>query len=533
MINESILQQKIHSLLQYPILDKESVKKFGEILKTLDDWSLFRMNPLRFAKQHDFNSNECVDIFVHGTKIGLFDLSYNFLCPACHGILHNHHSLAELENNSFHCAICDIDINTSPDELVEVSFTIQSSVEKLNINPFSTLEDYTRYYFSANYQESDQVKAFFKENLIKGFIVLTHDERQTISLDIASHQVYQIVSIENNTSITCYFSENGTIQPFLKAEEENCNACSSKRSKTLKEINFNETKYLSPVSQNNEASSQTNEEQRKSVEIDLLPTAFTPSRIVLPFGFYELQIKNHTNNTIGCLIMRIDDREKIYTLFNKYPPTFTPFLTAKMLLNNQSFRDLFRVQQLSKTFNVNVKNLTIMFTDLRGSTEMYDKAGDIFAYKLVQTHFKILTEIVRKFSGVIVKTMGDAIMATFSRPLDGFLASLEMLNKIEQMNQTARAENYQIGLKVGINEGPALAVVNDERIDYFGQSVNIAARVQGLAQAGEIWISQPVLESPGVLEKIAESHYQTEQHSAALKGVGQPTLVHKIKMGNG
>jgi class 3 adenylate cyclase len=524
MINESILQQKIHSLSQYPILDKKSVKKFGEILKTLDDWSLFRINPRRFAKQHGFNNNESIDIFVHGAKIGLFDLSYHFLCSACHGILHNHHSLAELENNSFHCAICDIDINTSPDDLVEVSFTIQPSVKQLNINPFSTLENYSRYYFSANYQDSEQVKAFFKENVIKGFIVLMPDELQTISLDIASHQIYQIVSIENNTSFTGYFSENGTIQPFLEAEE----SWSVKHSQGLEKADFNETKYLSPVSQNNEASHQTTEEQRKSVEIDLLPTAFIPSRIVLPFGFYELQVKNHTNNTVGCLVMRIDDREKIHALFEKYPSTFTPFLTAKMLLNNQSFRDLFRVQQLSETFNVNVKNLTIMFTDLRGSTEMYDKAGDIFAYKLVQTHFKILTEIVRKFSGVIVKTMGDAIMATFSRPLDGFLASLEMLNKIEQMNQTVHDANYQIGLKVGINEGPALAVVNDERIDYFGQSVNVAARVQGLAQAGEIWISQPVFESPGVMEKLVENHYQTEQHSATLKGVGQPTIVHKI-----
>jgi len=169
-----------------------------------------------------------------------------------------------------------------------------------------------------------------------------------------------------------------------------------------------------------------------------------------------------------------------------------------------------------------------MFTDLRGSTEMYDKAGDVFAYKLVKTHFQILTDTVRQFSGAIVKTMGDAIMATFSRPLDGFLASLEMLRKIEEMNESWKAAGYQIGLKVGLNDGPALAVVNDERIDYFGQSVNIAARVQGLAQAGEIWITQSILDSPGVLEKLSKSDYQSEQRSATLKGVEQATVVHKV-----
>ncbi|OQY44858.1 MAG: adenylate/guanylate cyclase domain-containing protein [Candidatus Parabeggiatoa sp. nov. 2] len=478
MMNESILQQKIQSLLQYPILNHQAVKKLGEILKTLEDWSLFRINPLRFAKQQGLNENEIIDIFVHGAKIGLFDLSYHLVCPACHGIVHNHQSLGELEKDSFYCALCDIEEPTTLDEIVEVSFTLHPSVKELDINPFADLLSYLHYYFSTNYQMSEQAEAFFKDNLIKEFVVLTPDERQTISLEVASNQPYEIVSVEKNVAVM---------------------------------LDFN----------------QSHGEQPKEIDIDLLPTAFAPSKIALPLGAYQFHLKNHTKNSVGCLVVK-RDKKRYHEIVDHYPTTFTPFLTAKMLLNNQSFRDLFRVQQVSETFNVNVKNLTIMFTDLRGSTEMYDKAGDVFAYKLVQTHFKILTETVRQYSGAVVKTMGDAIMATFSRPLDGFLASLEMLSKIEQMNETWKEAGYEIGLKVGINEGPALAVVNDERIDYFGQSVNIAARVQGLAQAGEVWMTQSILESPEVTDKLLMSGYQTQQHSASLKGVGQPTIVHKV-----
>ncbi len=481
MINESILQQKIQSLLQYPTLNQESVKKVGDILKTLDEWRLFRINPLRFAKQHSLNDNDSIDVFVHGTKIGLFDLSYNMLCPACHGIVHNYHSLGELENNSRYCALCDVNVPIDIDEQMEVSFTIHPSVKKLDINPFSDLQTYFRYHFSDNYQKAEQVQAFFMESVIKGWNTLAPDERTTVSLAATSVQVYQLVCLENNSSVS--FQVN-----------------------------------------------KTNLDPQKEIAIDLLPTtsiAATKVQIPLSFGSYELHLKNHTKNSVGYLLITLD-RDKYHSMVKQYPTTFTPFLTAKMLLNNQSFRDLFRVQQLSENFNVNVKNLTIMFTDLRGSTEMYDKAGDVVAYKLVQAHFQILTETVRQFSGAIVKTMGDAIMATFSRPLDGFLASLEMLSKIQQMNKTWIEAGYEVGLKVGINEGPALAVVNDEKIDYFGQSVNIAARVQGLAQAGEVWISQSVLESPGVKEKLATSGYQTEQHSATLKGVGQPAVVHKV-----
>ncbi|RKZ65068.1 MAG: adenylate/guanylate cyclase domain-containing protein [Candidatus Parabeggiatoa sp. nov. 3] len=479
MVNESILQQKIQSLLQYPILNKQSVKTVADILKTQDDWSLFRINPLHFANQHGLNEHECLDIFVHGTKIGLFDLSYEMVCPACYGIVHNHHALAELEKDSFYCALCHINTPTTLDEQVEVSFTLHPSVKELDINPLSDFKHFHRYYFSGNTQKSEQVLDFCWEKVIKELLILEPDERHTLSLEVVSNQSYQVVSVENNSYVVFNFA-------------------------------------------------QSNQEQPNRIEIDLLPTAFTPSQVQMPLGSCEIHIKNHTNSRLGCLIMKLDERKDAQELIKQYPPIVIPVFTPKMLLNNQSFRDLFRVQPLSETFNVNVKNLTIMFTDLRGSTEMYDKAGDVFAYKLVKTHFQILTDTVRHYSGAIVKTMGDAIMATFSRPLDGFLASLEMLKQIEEMNESWKASGYEIGLKVGLNEGPALAVVNDERIDYFGQSVNIAARVQGLAQAGEIWMTQSILDSPGVLEKLSRSDYQSEQRSATLKGVEQTTVVHKV-----
>ncbi|MEK8016790.1 MAG: DUF5939 domain-containing protein [Candidatus Parabeggiatoa sp.] len=485
MINESILQQKIQSLLQYPILNKQSVKTVADILKTQDDWSLFRINPLHFAKQHGLNEHDCLDIFVHGAKIGLFDLSYEMVCPACYGIVHNYHALGELENDSFYCALCHINVPTSLDEQVEVSFTIHPSVQELDINPLSDLKHFNRYYFSGNTQKSEAVLAFCSKKVIKDWLILAPDKRHTISLEISSNQTYQVVSVENNASVVFYFN-------------------------------------------------QSNEGQANIIDIDLLPTAFTPKEVQMPLGSCEIHIKNQTKSSLGCLMMKLDEREQVNDLIKQYPPSVIPVFTPKMLLNNQSFRDLFRVQPLSETFNVNLKNLTLMFTDLRGSTEMYDKAGDVFAYKLVKTHFQILTDTVRQFSGAIVKTMGDAIMATFSRPLDGFLASLEMLRKIEEMNESWKAAGYQIGLKVGLNDGPALAVVNDERIDYFGQSVNIAARVQGLAQAGEIWMTQSILDSPGVLEKLSKSDYQSEQRSATLKGVEQATVVHKVfKSSNG
>lgn len=479
MINQAILQQKIQTLLQYPILNQAVVKKIGEVLPTLDDWQLLRINPFSFAQQQGLSENECLDVLIHGAKIGLFDFSYSLVCPLCAGLVHNHRAIEQLDSTSFYCAVCDIEVPTTLDDQVEVSFILHSSIKVLAIDPLSDLTSYRRYHFSDNYQFSRPASTCLVQ-IIKGLVTLAPDEEAKISLTATSPQVNRLASVENNTAISICFSDEAN-QSF----------------------------------------------DRSMLTIDLLPTGFAPGELHLPLGSFEFKVKNHTPNTIGFLLLQ-PQKEKIVEILKQHPTTIKPFLTAKMLLNNQSFRELFRIDPLVDNLNLNVKNLTIMFTDLRGSTEMYDKAGDMLAYKLVKAHFKILITVVRQFSGAIVKTMGDAIMATFSRPLDGFLAALEMLKQIEQLNQEWQAAGYDIGLKIGINEGPALAVVNDERIDYFGQSVNIAARVQGLATSGEIWISQSILESPGVKAILNEHGYQTEQHSAILKGVGQPTVVHKV-----
>jgi class 3 adenylate cyclase len=124
--------------------------------------------------------------------------------------------------------------------------------------------------------------------------------------------------------------------------------------------------------------------------------------------------------------------------------------------------------------------------------------------------------------------MGDAVMATFSLPQDGVNAAVGMINGVRSLNERSGAEDYEIGLKVGLHEGPALAINADDRVDYFGQTVNIAARVQGLAKAGEIWITEPIFQTTGVLDAFSASGYREEKQSVFLKGIGEATTVYKM-----
>lgn len=106
---------------------------------------------------------------------------------------------------------------------------------------------------------------------------------------------------------------------------------------------------------------------------------------------------------------------------------------------------------------------------------------------------------------------------------------LEMMHGMEALNAGLKLEGHDTGLKVGLHEGPALAVTSDERLDYFGQTVNVAARVQGLAQAGEIWLTPSVMDSPrGPKGAEGSGLAGGGTDHVSLKGVGGKTRVHRM-----
>jgi class 3 adenylate cyclase len=167
--------------------------------------------------------------------------------------------------------------------------------------------------------------------------------------------------------------------------------------------------------------------------------------------------------------------------------------------------------------------MTYLFTDLKQSTPLYESVGDVNAYFLVRQHFDILNKVIRERSGTIIKTIGDAVMAGFERPQDAVRAAIEMIEELSRFNRTA---SRPLGLKVGVHRGRAIAVTFNDRIDYFGQDVNIAARVQGLADVNEVCISATVMEAPGVADIVKSRSVSCNYEN--LKGVGQKMEVHRI-----
>ena len=129
-----------------------------------------------------------------------------------------------------------------------------------------------------------------------------------------------------------------------------------------------------------------------------------------------------------------------------------PFVTAKRLLTNQTFRDIYRTDTLDVDQKLKITSLTFLFTDLKGSTALYERVGDLVAYDLVRQHFRVLNEIVAAETGAVVKTIGDAVMATFVTPDRALAAALRMREAMTRIN--AERDNEDLLLKIGIHEGP-------------------------------------------------------------------------------
>jgi class 3 adenylate cyclase len=134
----------------------------------------------------------------------------------------------------------------------------------------------------------------------------------------------------------------------------------------------------------------------------------------------------------------------------------TRFLTARQVLTNQTFQDIYRTDALEVDQRLKLTSLTFLFTDLKGSTEMYERVGDLVAYDLVRAHFSVLNEIVAAEAGAVVKTIGDAVMATFPTPDRGINAALRMRDAMRGLNE--RRGHEALTLKIGLHEGPCLAV---------------------------------------------------------------------------
>ncbi len=437
------------------------------------DADLHRVNVIDFAAANGLTLNAALDAFLHATRLGLFEMSWNVLCPGCGGVLNSNSSMKTLQQHQYACALCAAGYEPSLDEMVEVAFTVSPRVRQIAAHSPDTLPmwEYVRQMFWSSGIEFPPGK--LEEN-IKNYVMdwaeLGPGDKASITLQL--HEGF-VILFEPVTHAAHFMDVQGD-----------------------------------PVRERQELSVVYNSVQA--------PTGTTKMRP----GPLRLTMENRTGaRVLPALYLAGDALHELLGRRKK-------FLTARTLLTSQTFRDLFRTDMLTIDQRLKITSLTFVFTDLKASTELYERVGDLAAYDMVKAHFAVLNEVVARESGAVVKTIGDAVMASFPTPDRGIAAVLAMREAMKSLNASRDSEDLL--LKIGIHEGPCLAVTLNDRLDYFGQTVNIAARVQGLAMSHAIFATEPVVHYPEAAQLLTAAGLTPVPQRYSLRGIADELTVYEI-----
>jgi class 3 adenylate cyclase len=197
--------------------------------------------------------------------------------------------------------------------------------------------------------------------------------------------------------------------------------------------------------------------------------------------------------------------------------------TAAYATSQQCFRDLFSSDVLRADQQIHVSSITLLFTDLKDSTALYRRIGDARAFALVNNHLSMLTHCVAINNGAVVKTIGDSVMAAFSTPADAVAAALAMQQSMKKEPKIPEL-GERLAIRVGIHAGPCFVVNSNERLDYFGSTVNLAARAQSESPGDGLLITGDVLDSPGVKKTLGSYGKTAELVDRVIKGFERERL---------
>ena len=446
------------------------VSAIEKLIHDAPDRDLCRINALAFAARHGLDEDDVLAAFLHGARLGVFDMSWNILCPACGGVLDSGATLKTVRQSEYRCVLCAIGHEPTLDEIVEVTFTISPRVRRIAAHDPGTLswiEYYRQIFWSSGVDlpDDETFAEWVKETTLDSRELLP-GEKVVLSLQLSEGEV-------------------DLFDPVLHMSQH----------LEVKGEPARESQSLSFV--------MTRDHPPEGTTVQMRPGPLT------------LTLENRSNKRTLPAVWVVSD--KVHEFIRKR----RPFLTAKRLLTNQTFRDIYRTDSLDVDQRLKITSLTFLFTDLKGSTELYERVGDLAAYDLVRAHFRILHEIVAAERGAVVKTIGDAVMATFPTPDRAMAAALKMREALKDLKD-------ELLLKIGIHEGPCLAVSLNDRQDYFGRTVNIASRVQGLATSRSIFATRRVVTDSKASKLLQSNGITATPEKRSLRGIAKQVEIFEI-----
>lgn len=419
------------------------IAKLQELITTGDDSTVARLRPYAVADEWSADRGQVLHLFLHATRAGLLDFSWDLVCPHCRGAKRGPNSLGEVSGHG-HCDTCNVDFTANFDQSVELTF-----VPNPAIRPVTRTE-----YCLGGPQVTPHIVA--QQSLAPGASVavplqLNPGRYRVRGSHVPAQRTFRVATA-GAPEVVLHLGASASDEPIVASAGK------------LKIVNQSERAQLAIVEH----------------------LAWTDQAT-----------------------------------------------TAAEVTSLQLFRDLFSREVLRPGEQISVGSITIVFTDLKNSTQLYREIGDAPAFGRVLTHFEILKLAVAAEGGCIVKTMGDAIMAAFPRPLAAVRAMIQAHRWLAQPQSVSLPAAVSVppsslqplALKAGVHVGPCLAINQNDRLDYFGTVVNTAARLCAHCTGEDVVLSATVCSDPETDTYLGAKGAPRQQHDAVrLKGLGDTPI---------
>ena len=278
--------------------------------------------------------------FLHASRLGLFDLTWNVLCPGCSGVLDAHDTLKSLRNDDYHCGLCGFGFEPSVDEQVEVAFTVSPKVRRIAAHDPSTLplwDYYKQVFWSSGIDLDKDSFASLTEEVTLDALELPAGEKAVLSMQLPSQFIIVFEPVTHSAH-------------FIDVQGE-------------------------PTKERQQLGLIFNKARPPTGSITLRP------------GPLRLAVDN--------LVKPADAAHRLGR-GRRAPPSSgqaqaIPHCQADARRTRRSAM-CSRADNLNIDQRLKITSLTFLFTDLKGSTALYERVGDLVAFDLVRAHFHALLD---------------------------------------------------------------------------------------------------------------------------------------------
>jgi class 3 adenylate cyclase len=439
------------------------------------------MRPFALARVWGADPYEVLRLFLYATKVGILNLTWELMCPNCRVPKAEYETLADV-SSQFHCDTCGVNYNANFDQYVELRFSVHPSIREATDRIYCIGGPHRApHIFAQHYLEPGMKRAF--------------------SVPLGADGMRFRVSRYNDVALLSPAPGQGKMETREGGEGEK----TRKRENELFS-NPQHSAYDSQVRRepNPPTGSAGAEPSHSLLRLTYRDDGWHPKALAYAPGLAWIELKNESAKTIVSILEKVQwDADAV---------------TAAQVTTLQEFRDLFGSEVLAPGQQVGVESLSILFTDLKGSTPLYESVGDAKAYGMVWKHFAFLIEVIQKNQGALVRTIGDAVMAAFCIPENAVSTAMEIQEQVAEFNRKNRIEP-PIVIKIGVHHGPAISVNSNHILDYFGRTVNIAARIQNESVGGDVVLTAELFSDPSIQDALKKFRFEVTPFRATLKGV--------------